>query len=54
VRVNFDEFITPGEFELVEGPSSVMPEPEDQPVPVRIKLRRKMKAAATANSQAAQ
>ena len=51
---HFDEFITPGEFELVEGPSSVMPEPEDQPVPMRIKLRRKTKAAAAANSQAAQ
>jgi hypothetical protein len=43
LSVNFDEFITPGEFEVVEGPTSVVPELEDQPTPLRITIRRKTK-----------
>jgi hypothetical protein len=46
LSVNFDEFITPGDFELVNAPSSVIPEAEDQPVPVRVTIRRKPKTPA--------
>lgn len=51
VKVNFDEFITPGDFELVSGPSTAMPEAEDAPgAGVRIALRRKPRSTAASNA----
>jgi hypothetical protein len=42
IKVSFDDFITPGDFELVSGPSSAMPEAEDGPNPgMSIRVARK-------------
>jgi hypothetical protein len=49
VRVALDEFLIPGNFEVVRAPSSVQPDPEDHPIELAIVIRRVF--AATAKSQ---
>jgi hypothetical protein len=46
LRVATDEFLIPGSFEVVEGPSSVQPDPEDHPNSVVIVMRRLLPTAA--------
>lgn len=43
VSVKLDEFIAPGDFEVVTAPSSTMPEDEVSPVQLRITIARKIR-----------
>ncbi len=50
LRVAMDEFLIPGNFEVVQAPGSVQPDPEDHPNAVVIVMRRVLPAAAKSHT----
>jgi hypothetical protein len=51
LRVALEEFLIPGNFEIVHAPPIVAPDPEDHPIELTIVIRRVLSAAAQSQTQ---